>query len=189
MMGLEPQKQPRLFHTRFNLDQRISPNHPLRAVQQIIDFDFIYDDVCDAYGQNGNVSVPPPVILKMMLLLVMYSVRSERELMDTIPMRLDWMWFLGYDLDDQIPNHSVLSKARNRWGAKAFKRFFERIVGQCVRAELIDGSKVFMDAILMDADASNNSVVNQQAWSPGVRSQHSTESILNFVKNREAVNS
>jgi transposase/uncharacterized protein (UPF0179 family) len=165
MMGREPQKQPSLFYTRFNLDQRISPTHPLRAIHQIIDFDFIYGEVSDAYGQNGNVSVPPPVILKMLLLLVMYDVRSERELMDTIPMRLDWMWFLGYDLDDKIPNHSVLSKARTRWGANAFKRFFENIVGQCVRAGLIDGSKVFMDASLMEANASNNSVINQQALS------------------------
>ncbi len=162
-MGREPQKQPRLFYTRFNLDQRISQSHPLRAIDQIIDFDFIYDEVRDAYGHNGNVSVPPPVILKMMLLLVMYNVRSERELMDTNPMRLDWMWFLGYDLDDNIPNHSVLSKARHRWGAETFKHFFERIVGQCAQAGLIDGSKVFMDASLMEANASNNSVVNQQA--------------------------
>ncbi len=163
MMGREPPKQPSLFYTRFNLDQRIGPNHPLRAIEQTIDFDSIYDEVRDAYGHNGNVSVPPPVILKMMLLLVMYNVRSERELMDTIPMRLDWMWFLGFDLDDKIPNHRMLSKARHRWGAKAFKHFFERIVGQCAQAGLIDGSKVFMDASLMAANASNNSVVNQQA--------------------------
>jgi transposase len=163
MMGCEPQKQSSLLYTRFNLDRRITPNHPLRAINRIIDFDFIYDEVEDTYGQNGNVSVPPPVIFEMMLLLVMYNVRSERKLMDTIPMRLDWMWFLGYDLDDKIPNHSVLSKAPNRWGARAFKRFFEPIDGQCGRAGLIEGSKVFMDASLMAADASNNSVVNQQA--------------------------
>ena len=50
MMGREPQKQPRLFYTRFNLEQRISPSHPLRAIDQSIDFDFIYDEVRDAYG-------------------------------------------------------------------------------------------------------------------------------------------
>ena len=64
----------------------------------------------ETYGRKGNVSVPPPIILKMMLLLVLYNVRSERELMNTIPLRIDWMWFLCYDLDDEIPNHSVLSK-------------------------------------------------------------------------------
>ena len=49
-----------------------------------------------------NVSVPPPVILKLMLLLVFYNVRSERELMDTLPERIDWLWFLDYDLDSNI---------------------------------------------------------------------------------------
>ncbi len=67
MMGREPQRQPSLFYTRFNLEQRISPNHPLRAIDRIIDFDFIYDEVRDAYGHNGNVSVPPPVILNIFL--------------------------------------------------------------------------------------------------------------------------
>ena len=94
-----------------------------------------------------------------MLLLVFYNVRSERELMATVPIRLDWLWFLGYDLDDQIHNHSALSKARNRWGIDTFKRFFERIVRQCVAAGLVDGRKLFMDSSIVQANASNNSVV------------------------------
>jgi len=78
----------------------------------IIDFEFIYQEVKDCYGGKGNVSVPPPVILKMMLLLILYNVRSER------------------------------------------------IVWQCAEAGLVDGSKLFMDSSLVDADAFNNSVVN-----------------------------
>jgi len=74
------------------------------------------------YGYNGNVSVPPSIVVKLMLLLVFYNVRSERELMDTVPERLDWLWFLGYDLDSEIPNHSVLSKARRRWGVAVFRK-------------------------------------------------------------------
>ena len=107
--------------------------------------------------------MPPPVILKMMLLLILYNVRSERELLATIPERLDWMWFLGFDLDDEVPDHSVLSKARARWGTEAFKRFFERIVSQCVQAGLVDGRKLFMDSCLVQANASNNSVVNTES--------------------------
>jgi transposase len=132
----------------------------LRKIQEKIDFDFIYGEVRDTYGDNGNVSIPPPVILKMMLLFTLYNVRSERELMDTIPLRLDWLWFLGYDLDSEVPNHSVLSKARSRWGVGAFRQFFERIVWQCVEAGLVNGRKIFMDSSLIDADASNNSVVD-----------------------------
>jgi transposase len=135
----------------------------LRKIQEKIDFDFIYAEVKDTYGDNGNVSIPPPVILKMMLLLILYNVRSERELMETIPMRLDWLWFLGYDLDSEVADHSVLSKARARWGVEAFRNFFERIVWQCVEAGLVDGRKIFVDASLVDADASNNSVIDTQS--------------------------
>jgi transposase len=160
MMGRQPPYQNRLFIKGFNLEKRIREDHILRKIARQIDFEFIYKEVKGTYGDNGNVSVPPPVILKLMLLLVLYNVRSERELMDTIPERLDWIWFLGYDLDDEIPNHSVLSKARARWGVEAFRHFFERIVWQCVEAGLIDGRKLFVDASLIDADASNNSVVD-----------------------------
>ena len=164
MMGYQPQDdQGKLFYYGFNLEKRIRPDHPLRKIAHLIDFDFIYEEVKDCYGIKGNVSVPPPVILKLMLLLVLYNVRSERELMATIAERLDWIWFLGYDLDNEIPNHSVLSKARTRWGVEAFQHFFERIVWQCVEAGLVDGSKLFMDASLVQADASNDSVVNRQS--------------------------
>ena len=160
MMGRDSGFQPKLFYHNVNLEKRIPANHILRKIHNTIDFNFIYREVKATYGDNGNVSVPPPIILKMMLLLILYNVRSERELMDTIPLRLDWLWFLGYDLDSEIPHHSVLSKARARWGVKTFQSFFERIVWQCVEAGLVDGRKLFIDASLIDADASNNSVVD-----------------------------
>ncbi|MDP2968735.1 MAG: IS1182 family transposase, partial [Deltaproteobacteria bacterium] len=163
MMSYQPGFQPKLFYHQINLDQRVPKDHLLRKIQEKIDFDFIYAEVKDAYGDNGNVSIPPPAILKMMLLLVLYNVRSERELMETIPMRLDWLWFLGYDLDSEVADHSVLSKARARWGVEAFRSFFERIVWQCVEAGLVDGSKIFVDSSLVDADASNNSVIDTQS--------------------------
>lgn len=96
-----PKVQNKLFYTKRNLDQRIRKDHILRKISTHVNFDFIYKEVEASYGEKGNVSVPPPVILKMLLLLILYNVRSERELMATIPERLDWLWFLGYDLDDQ----------------------------------------------------------------------------------------
>ena len=125
MMGRQPKVQNKLFYTAVNLEQRVRKNHILRKVKSNIDFDFIYNEVKDKYGINGNESVASPVILKMMLLLIFYNVRSERELVLTIPERLDWLWFLDYDIDDEIPNHSVLSKARVRWGVETFKTFFD----------------------------------------------------------------
>ena len=163
MMGQQTGIQPKIFYHHVNLEQRVPRTHLLRRIQEQIDFNFIYAEVRDAYGSNGNVSIPPPVILKMMLLLVLYNVRSERELMETIPLRLDWLWFLGYDIDSEVADHSVLSKARGRWGVEAFRGFFERIVWQCVEAGLVDGSKIFVDSSLVDADASNNSVIDTRS--------------------------
>ena len=162
-MGYQGGFQPKIFYHQISLEQRVPKDHLLRKIQGKIDFDFTYAEVKDTYGDNGNVSIPPPVILKMMLLLILYNVRSERELMETIPLRLDWLWFLGYDLDSEVADHSVLSKARARWGVEAFRNFFERIVWQCVEAGLVDGSKIFMDSSLVDADASNNSVIDTQS--------------------------
>lgn len=93
MMGYQSDLQPKLFYHSINLEERIPANHILRKIRGRIDFEFIYQEVKDLYGGKGNVSVPPPAILKMMLLLILYNVRSERELMNTLPMRLDWQRF------------------------------------------------------------------------------------------------
>jgi len=162
MMGQDKPPQRSLFYTGINLDKRVRGEHVLRKVAQLVDFEFVYGEVQESYGYNGNVSVAPPIILKLMLLLVLYDVRSERELMATLPERLDWLWFLGLDLDSEIPNHSVLSKARKRWGVELFQSFFERIVWQCVENGLVDGSKLFCDSSLVEADASCNSIVDTQ---------------------------
>ena len=76
MMGREDPPQPSLFYTSFNLDKRIRMNHPLRKVAKAIDFGFVSDEVEHLYGTNGNVSVPPPAILKLLVLLMLYNVRS-----------------------------------------------------------------------------------------------------------------
>jgi transposase len=120
MMG-ERDSQKQLWSYQVNLDKRVRRDHPLRRINQALDLDFVRPEVARFYGTKGNVSEDPVVIVKMMLFLFLDNVRSERELMRIIPERLDYMWFLGYGLDDTIPNHSVLSKARKRWGQEALQ--------------------------------------------------------------------
>lgn len=163
MMGRQPVNQGKLFYYDISLERRIPAKHLLRQIKEAVDFAFVYEEVQDCYGVNGNVSVPPPVIVKLMLLLFLYDVRSERELMDTLPYRLDWLWFCEYDIDSEIPNHSVLSKARKRWGVAVFETLFARGVAQCVTAGLVNGRKIHLDGSLVDANASNNSVVKGPA--------------------------
>ena len=157
MMGVH-QSQKKLFAFSIDLDRRVRGDHPLRRVSQTIDFEFIRKEVEQFYGNNGNVSVDPVVILKLMFLLFWDDVKSERTLMRTLPERLDYLWFLGFDLDDEVPNHSVLSKARQRWGEGVFEELFIRVVSQCVDQGLVEGSKIHVDSSLIDANASKDSV-------------------------------
>ena len=158
MMG-EHQEQKNLFSYGVDLDRRVRPEHPLRRIKQQIDFDWIRAQVAGSYGRNGNVSVDPVIVMKLMFLLFYDDVRSERELMRIVPERLDYLWFLGLTLDDEVPDHSVLSKARARWGADVFERLFVHTIEQCVKAGLVEGKKLHMDGSLITADASIESVV------------------------------
>ncbi len=158
MMGRHA-KQNELWSEPVNLAQRIPADHPLRKLRETIKLEFVREEVAASYGRKGNVSIDPVLVMKMMLLLFWDNVRSERELMRIIPLRIDYLWFLGYSLEDEIPNHSVLSKARRRWGPEVFARLFRQSVQQCLEAGLIEGSKLYTDSSLVRANASLNSVV------------------------------
>jgi transposase len=158
MMGVQTE-QKELFNYAIDLDRRVRRDNPLRAIRAQVDFAWVRDDVAHHYGYNGNESVDPAVILKLLFLLFLDNVKSERELMRIVPERLDYLWFLGYSLDDEVPDHSVLSKARARWGRETFERFFVRTVAQCVSLGLIDGKKIHIDSSLVDADAAKTSMV------------------------------
>ena len=76
-----------------------------------------------------------------------------------IPERLDYLWFLGYQIDDEVPDHSVLSKARARWGRDVFESFFLRVVALCVAVGLVEGRTIHLDGSLIEANASTDSVL------------------------------
>ncbi len=158
MMG-EQKSEAQLFNYAVNLEKRVRSNHPLRQVKAAIDFGFVREEVAHCYGKKGNESVAPEVILKMMFLLFFDDIKSERELMEVIGERLDYLWFLDYGLDEKIPDHSVLSKARARWGKEVFESLFVRTVAQCVEAGLMDGNKLHVDSSLVDANAAKESVI------------------------------
>ena len=158
MMGTQD-AQKNLFSYGVDLAQRVRKDNPLRKIQERVDFTFVRAAVKERYGRNGNESVDPTVIMKMMFLLFLDDVSSERELMRIIPERMDYLWFLGYSLDDATPDHSVLSKARRRWGVEVFEGLFVGIVRQCVEAGLVSGEKIHMDGSLVTADASKGSVI------------------------------
>ena len=157
-MMSEGDSQAPMWSYEVNLEKRVRNDHPLRRINRVLDLSFVRAQVAHTYGRRGNKSVPPEVILRMMLLLFLDDIKSERELMRIIPERLDYLWFLGYGLDDKIPDHSVLSKARKRWGKAVFVSLFSRVVQQCVEAGLVEGHKIHVDASLVEANANLCSV-------------------------------
>ncbi len=80
---------------------------------------------------------------------------------DEIKLNLAYLWFLGYDLDETPPDHSILSKARARYGREAYRRFFGEIVRQCAERGLVDGDRLYLDASLVKANASAGSLVGR----------------------------
>jgi len=153
MLGKPKKTEPKLFYHGVSLDRRVPKEHPLRKIKQLIDFDFIRSQVADLYGTNGNQSVDPAIILKLMFLLFYENAKSERALMRQLPLRLDWLWFCDYDLDEVTPDHSVLSKARNRWGTEVFESFFMNILEQCIDAGLVDGETIYIDSSTIAGNA------------------------------------
>lgn len=161
MMGTQPdQRQPALFSYRIDLERRLPAEHLLRRLSAVLDLSFVLPAVRHCYGRSGHVSLDPRVIVKLMLLLFLYNLGSERELMEQLAVRLDFLWFLGLDLESDIPDHSVLSKARARWGEEVFEQLFVRMVQQCVEAGLVKGSLLHVDSTLVKASASKDSVVS-----------------------------
>lgn len=156
MMGQSQSLAPKLFYHNLSLEQKVPPDHALRRIKRLVDFTFTRSQVADLYGERGNVSVDPAVILKLMFLLFFENVKSERKLMAQLPLRLDWLWFCDYDLDEQTPHHSVISKARGRWGPEVFDAFFVNILQQCVAAGLVDGETIHIDSSMIEADASKD---------------------------------
>lgn len=158
MIGPIQQREPKLFHYGLDLDKRVRASNPLRAIKRAVDFSFVRERVASFYGSDGHESEDPIVILKLMFLLFLDNHSSERELMRIVGERLDYLWFLDFDLDDEIPNHSVLSKARRRWGGEVFEEVFVMTVKRCVEAGLVDGDKIHMDGSFVEANASRESV-------------------------------
>ncbi|MBI3460385.1 transposase [Candidatus Acetothermia bacterium] len=87
-----------------------------------------------------------------------YGIRSERRLLQEVRYNLAYRWFVGYDLHESLPHHSVLTKARVRWGLLSFRQLFERLVQRCLSQGLVEGHTTFLDATLLRANASRDSL-------------------------------
>lgn len=151
----------KLFY-QFSLEERVPKDHFLRLVNEAIDFSFVYDLAAPFYSHTGAPSIDPVVIFKMALIGYLYNITSERKLAEEVRLNLAFLWFIGYDIDECPPDHSILSKARRRFGKQVYEEFFSKVVEACREAGLIEGDTVYLDATLVRANASLDSLAERK---------------------------
>jgi len=142
----------------FSLDAKVPQDHLLRKIKQAIDFSFIYDLVEDKYSNTGAPSIDPVVVFKLQLIGYLYGIPSERRLIEDAALNMAYLWFIDYKITEALPDHSIFTKVRIRFGKDAFIRFFDYIVKTCVDAGLTQGDTVYLDATIIDANVSDNAL-------------------------------
>ena len=146
-----------------SLEDLVPEDNFYRRLQVALDLSFVRDLVRPFYARGGRPSVDPVVFFKLQLVLFFEGLRSERELMRVAADRLSVRWYLGYDLFEALPDHSNLTRARERFGLSVLRRFFEWIVEECVEAGLVRGEELFFDSTKVEGNAAVDSLAPRWA--------------------------
>jgi transposase len=144
----------------FKIDDYVPDDHLVRYIDKYIKFDFIREKVRHLYSHTGRPSIDPVVLFKMLLLGYLYDISSERQLEQEINVNLAFRWFIKYDIDERVPDHSTLSQTRRRKfsGSTLFRDIFETLVGQCKEFGFIKGETILTDSTHVKANASMESL-------------------------------
>lgn len=156
MMGIKARLFAPVEH--LTLDALVPADHFYRYVERTLDLAFVRDLVADCYAPDGRPSIDPVVFFKLQLVMFFEGIRSERRLVIAAADRLSLRWYLGYDLDEPLPNHSSLTRIRDRYGLERFRRFFAVITEQCCRAGLVWGRELYIDSTKVAANAALDSL-------------------------------
>src|SRR5687767_4360715 len=119
-----------------SLKEVVPADHFSRELDRVLDRSFVRELVRDTYAPVGRPSIDPVGCFRLQLLLFFGGLRRERPLMRVVADRLRLRWSLGSDLGARLPDHSGLTRIRERCGVAVFRRFFEAIVERCRAAGL-----------------------------------------------------
>ncbi len=158
-----------------SLENLVPLTHFYRHLDHVLDLSFVRDLVKETYAHSGRLSIDPVVFFKLQLVMFFDDMRSERQLMALAADRLSVRCYIGYNLDEPLPDHSSLTRIRECYGVELFQRFFEAIVDQCQQAGLVWGKELFVDATKVNANASMESVKPRFAVEKHLRELFSTE--------------
>ena len=163
MLGRKSRDQVELF-VAGSLEQLVPEDHVLARVDRVLDLGWLHGEVADCYcADNGRPGIDPEVAVRLMLAGLLLRIVHDRRLMREAQVNIAIRWFIGYGLHERLPDHSSLTRIRQRWGEERFRKIFQRTVTACLEAQIATAEVVHVDASLIRADVSWESLVKRHA--------------------------
>lgn len=145
-----------------SLRDLLPEDHVLVRVDRVLDLSWLSGEVADLYADGfGRPGIDPEAAVRLMLAGFLQGIVHDRRLMRDASVNLAIRWFAGYGMAEALPDHSSLTRIRQRWGSERFRAIFARVVKDCLAAGIVSGDVVHMDATLIRADVSLGSLVAQ----------------------------
>src|SRR5712691_4921662 len=166
MMGRLNRDQGQLFY-EFRLDEVVPEDHLVREICAVLDLSWVHAELAPYYSPIGRPSIDPVLMIRMLIVGYVFAIRSERQICREVQVNLAYRWFCGLGLEDNIPDHSAFSRARNERFRESdvFRHVFERVVASCIEAGLVGGEGFAVDASLIEADANRQRSIPGSEWS------------------------
>jgi len=149
--------QPKLFNS-FNLADRVPENSFYKRLKQTLNLRFLYKATAPYYGKCGQKSIDPVVFFKICLVGYLENIISDRQLVEHCSLRLDILFFLDHDIDEELPWHSTISRTRQLFPEHVFEEVFNTIFTMCVDKGMVAGHTQTIDSAMIKANASMESL-------------------------------
>ena len=161
MLGRKSRDQLELFVTG-SLEQLVPEDHVLARVDRVLDFGWLREEVAECYcADNGRPGIDPEVAVRLMHAGLLLGIVHDRRLMWEAQVNIAIRWFIGYSLHERLPDHSSLTRIRQRRGERRFREIFRRTVRACLEAKIATAEVVHIDASLIRADVGWESLVER----------------------------
>jgi transposase len=177
MQGQKEYKE-KLFIS-FRLSEHVPNENFYRRLKETLNLSYLRTLTEAYYGTEGQKSIDTEVFFKFMLIGYLENINSDRQIIEIARLRLDMLYFLGYDLDEPLPWHSTLSRTRKLFGEEVFLELFRNILTMCAQRGIISGKVQAIDSAFIKANASMDSLVEREIQ------EHSQEFFNQITENEE----
>lgn len=146
----------------FQLSDRIPADNFYRKLKEALNLDFLRKITRKYYGSEGQASIDPVVFFRLILIGYLENLNSDRKIMAHVSMRMDMLYFIGYDIDESLPWHSTISRTRQLLGEEIFRELFKEVLRLCVNKGMVSGKRQAIDSAYIKANASMDSLIEKQ---------------------------